>query len=234
MSRVPGNVTPTRKRRGRPRAEDEHVTEDQVLTAALKAFAAKGYDGMSVRDLNKELGVSHNLIHRRFGSKARLWQETVDRWFGEFTDQLHPVLDRITPGQPLEAFREFIVAFIEVSAARPELLRMMMLDGAEEGDRIEYIWERHLRPFGRRVRAVVSALEGAERYTSLPQATTFFLLAHGATAAASHPAVARRLDRVDPTDPSVLRRHADVVADLLLGVDPTDRVRTPRPRKRGS
>jgi AcrR family transcriptional regulator len=206
-------------RRGRPPAA-ESLGEDEILAAALRSFAAHGYQGTSVRDLNAELGVSHSLIHRRFGSKLDLWKATADRWFGEFVAQLDPVLDSIRPGEPLAAFRRFIVAFIEASAARPDLLRMMQLEGALESERLEYVWERHVRPLGQRMNRVVRSLEGSERYTALPATTTFFLLAHGATAAPSHAAAARRIDPTDPTDPTVLRRHADAVADLFLGVDP--------------
>lgn len=223
------------RRRGRPRASDVQITEEQVLDAALEAFAEKGYDGMSVRDLNKVLGVSHNLVHRRFGSKADLWEATIDRAFGQFVDDMHPVLDTIAPGQPLTAFREFIVAFIETSARRPALWRAMMLEGSTEGPRLDYVWERHVRPFGRRMRAVLATLEGNERYTRLPQSTLFFLLAHGATAGPSHRPTALRLDHADPTDPAVLRQHANVVADLLLGVDPLERLDAavpPRARRR--
>lgn len=219
------------RRRGRPKATEAQITESQVLAIALAAFATKGYDGTSVRDLNKDLGVSHNLIHRRFGSKMDLWQATVDRAFGEFTDEMTAVLDRIEPGQPLDAFREFIVAFVEVSARRPELWRMMMIEGAIDGPRLDYIWERHVRPFGRRMRTVISSLDGGERYTRLPQSTMFFLLAHGATAGASHRPTAMRFDHEDPTDPTVLRRHAEIVADLLLGADPLRHASAP-PRRR--
>lgn len=216
MATVPGPP----RRRGRPRAGDAPVTEDQILTAALRAFAARGYHGMSVRDLNAELGVSHNLIHRRFGSKDNLWRATVDRHFDELVAELDPVLDAIEPGAPLAAFRPLVVALVEASARRPDLMRVMFVEAAVESDRLEHVWERHVRPLLRRINAVVRTLEGAERYTSLPPATTFFLLAHGATGPASHPPVARRLQMPDPTDPAVLRRHADAVADLLLGADP--------------
>ncbi len=227
-----GESVPPR-RRGRPKATDAQLSEEEVLDLALDAFAAKGYDGMSVRDLNKDLGVSHNLVHRRFGSKLDLWKATVDRAFTQFSDRLNAVLDSIEPGQPLDAFREFIVTFIEVSAERPELWRVMMMEGAIEGPRLDWLWERHVRPFGRRMRSVVGALEGGERYTRTPQSTMFFLLAHGATAGASHRPTAMRLDHEDPTDPDVLRRHANVVADLLLGVDPLIRLgHAPRPSRR--
>lgn len=200
------------------------MTEDEILRAALSSFAVHGYEGTSVRDINAQLGVSHNLIHRRFGSKANLWRATADRWFSEFVQQLEPVLDGIMPGEPLEAFRAFIVGFIEVSAERPQLLRMMAVEAAIDSERIEYVWESHLRPFGQHITRVVHSLENAERYTALPQATVFFLLAHGAIAAPAHLPIARLVDPEDPLDPAVLRRHANAVADLLLGVDPSIRL----------
>ncbi len=212
------------RRRGRPKSSESPVSEDDILRAALTSFATHGYEGTSVRDLNAQLGVSHNLIHRRFGSKANLWKATADRWFGEFVQQLEPVLDGIMPGEPLEAFRAYIVAFIEVSAERPELLRMMAVEAAIESERIEYVWEHHLRPFGQKVTTVVRSLDNAERYTALPQATIFFLLAHGAIAAPSHLPIAHRVDHEDPLDPAVLRRHANAIADLLLGIDPSIRL----------
>src|SRR6267378_3883865 len=54
------------KRTGRPKAQDAPVTVEQILDAAFRAFATYGYDGVAVRTLNRELGVSHNLIHHRF------------------------------------------------------------------------------------------------------------------------------------------------------------------------
>ncbi|HEY6575085.1 MAG TPA: helix-turn-helix domain-containing protein, partial [Mycobacterium sp.] len=45
-----------------------------ILEAALVAFATYGYDGVSLRTLNRDLGVSHNLIYQRFGGKDDLWR----------------------------------------------------------------------------------------------------------------------------------------------------------------
>src|SRR6267154_4080203 len=89
------------RRTGRPRAQDAPVTLEQILDAAFRAFATYGYDGVTVRTLNRELGVSHNLIHQRFGSKKQLWYAAVDRAFSTQITQLATAFDP-TLSDPLD------------------------------------------------------------------------------------------------------------------------------------
>ena len=68
--------------RGRPRAGDE-LDVTRLLAAALDAFAQAGYDGMSVRELSRRLGVSHALLTARFGSKEGLWFAAMEQVLAE-------------------------------------------------------------------------------------------------------------------------------------------------------
>ena len=65
-------VSATPRGRGRPRI-GEQLDLAALLQAALDAFAETGYDGTSVRELSRRLGVSHALLTARFGSKEGLW-----------------------------------------------------------------------------------------------------------------------------------------------------------------
>src|ERR1700680_3166094 len=89
------------KRMGRPKAQDAPATLEQILDAAFRAFATYGYDGVAVRTLNRELGVSHNLIHQRFGSKQGLWYAAVYRAFGQQVTELATGFDP-TLDEPLD------------------------------------------------------------------------------------------------------------------------------------
>src|SRR5882762_8170990 len=103
------------KPRGRPRAEDAPVALDDILAAALRAFARHGYEGVSVRTLNRELGVSHNLIHQRFGSKDTLWYAAVDRAFGDLVGEVATSFDP-TLTDPLDQLNHAIRRFLRFSA----------------------------------------------------------------------------------------------------------------------
>ena len=76
---------------GRPRTIDDET----VLLAALRAFAAQGYDGMSVRTLNAGLNISHNTLHQRFGSKEGLWKAAVEHGFKRLRDALFKALAEV-------------------------------------------------------------------------------------------------------------------------------------------
>jgi TetR/AcrR family transcriptional regulator len=179
---------------------------------------------MSVRELNNRLGVSHNLINRRFGSKRDLWQVTVDRWFGEIADRLIGLLEEIGPDDDLvERFDAFIVLLIELNARRPEMLRMMQFEASIEGPRLDYMYERFVAPVAATLGVAFAPLFETGQLRTLPPVTLFFLLAHGATAPAGHAALARKLGAGDPTAPEAVATHAHAVADLIIGGLRTDR-----------
>ena len=204
------------RRRGRPRADESPASSDEILLAALRSFADRGYGGTSVRELNQALGVSHNLINRRFGSKERLWRAAVDRWFGELVNVLAPSANLAEQGDPLDSLREFVVTFIEANARRPEIVRLMNVEASIRGPRLNYIFERFIAPVLIPAAALASRLEADGKLRPVPVGTLFFLLAHGATAPAAHRPLAALVGIADPTDPATVRAHARAVAELLI------------------
>src|SRR6201987_1600726 len=78
--------------RGRPKSADS-VPIEEILDRALTMFATVGYDGMSLRTLDRELGVSHNLIYQRFGTKEELWRAAVDYGFRPLLGDMPGLLD---------------------------------------------------------------------------------------------------------------------------------------------
>src|SRR5260221_3389871 len=124
-----------RKRTGRPKAQDAPATVEQILDAAFLAFATYGYDGATVRTLNRELGVSHNLIHQRFGSKQGIWYAAVDRAFSQQVSELATAFDP-TLADPLDQLNHAIRRFVHYNAERPELLGLMTIEARIANDRL--------------------------------------------------------------------------------------------------
>jgi TetR/AcrR family transcriptional regulator len=204
-----------RRRPGRPPAGAGAVPADAILDAALRAFATYGYDGVSVRTLNRELGVSHSLIAQRFGSKSDLWHAAVDHGFGRISRHMADVFDP-TVTDPMEQLRLWIHRFLRFSAEHPELLGLMNIEGREDTERLAYIYEHYVDPSMGRVERLLEHLADAGRIRRIPMRTFHFLLTHGGAAPYTLTALAEHFDPSSPLEPESVDAHARLVADVLI------------------
>jgi AcrR family transcriptional regulator len=212
---VPMNTAPQRRPQGRPKAEDAPATLDEIFSASLKAFATYGYDGVSLRTLNRELGASHNLLHGRFGSKQALWYATIDWAFQPLVLRLATAFDP-TITDPLEQLRITMRTFLLHAAEHPEITGLMNIEGRQDTERLAYIYNTHIGPSIEPVARLLDFLAAEGRTRPVPLRTFFFLLAHGAAAPFTLAALARHFDPLDPLDPAAAEAHADLAADLII------------------
>ena len=204
------------KRTGRPKAQDAPVTLEQILDAAFRAFATYGYDGATVRTLNRELGVSHNLIHQRFGSKQGLWYAAVDRAFSQQVTQLATAFDP-TLADPLDQLNYAIRRFVRYSAERPELLGLMNIEARVDSERLDYIYDNYLAPALAPLGRLLDHLHKEGRIRPISLGALFFLIAHGAAAPFTLAPLARHFDNTDPLDPNQVAKQAALTADVITG-----------------
>ncbi len=61
---------------GRPRAFDP----DRAVDAALRVFWEKGYEGTSLADLTKAMGINKPSLYAAFGDKAELFRKVVEHY----------------------------------------------------------------------------------------------------------------------------------------------------------
>jgi AcrR family transcriptional regulator len=206
--------TSERRRTGRPKAKDAPVKVEQILDAAFRAFATYGYDGVAVRTLNRELGVSHNLIHQRFGSKQGLWYAAVDRSFGQQVTELATAFDP-TLADPLDQLNHAIRRFVHYSAERPELLGLMNIEARVDSERLDYIYDNYVAPALAPLGLLLDHLHKKGRIRPISLRALFFLIAHGAAAPFTLAPFARRFDKTDPVDPDQVAEQAALTADVI-------------------
>lgn len=217
--------------RGRPRLR----SDAEILRAALLAFAANGYDGMSVRTLNAELGLSPGTINQRFRSKEQLWYAAVDLGFQALVNDIEAELraSRAADDDDLGQVRTFIRAFLNASVGRPELVRLMNQEGLHSTARLDHIVARFVLPTMGQLLRAAERLETAGLARKVSARTIFFLVAHGAAAPFTLSPLSDRFDDVD--GPLAPAEHVDLVTDVIIGgitARPARRTRNPSSRGR--
>jgi AcrR family transcriptional regulator len=191
---------------------------EAVLDAALDAFAERGFEGTSVREIARDLGVSHNLIPQRIGSKDDLWRAAVDHGFGELAVALASALADVAEGATdLERLRAMIVRFIEANAARPALLRIISREAVAPGWRFDHLWDGFIDPVRLFGDELLTRLEAAGQVRTGSVSLLYFFMTHGAGGPLALPALAERFgSAIDPADPEAIHDHAVAATDLLF------------------
>ena len=66
-------------KKSRRKKSSAAATKEQLLDALLEMLAERSVAGLSVREIAREAGVNHGLVHRYFGSKEELVRQAVAR-----------------------------------------------------------------------------------------------------------------------------------------------------------
>lgn len=204
-------VAPQVPARGRPRI----FTDEAILDAALEAFAVLGFDGMSIRALNKDLGLSHATVNQRFGTKDALYTAAIDHGFRSLLLDLNAEIAQFgTPTDPLEELRLRFRAFLVASSRRPQIGRLMNNEGLVDSLRLERIFRRYIEPTMKVTTQLMDRLANEGRIVRISERMVLFMLVQGGSMPFTMSGLASKFDRINgPVDPKSL---ADEVADFLV------------------
>lgn len=197
---------------GIDRARGADRSDDAVLRRGLAAFAELGYAHTTVRELARRIGVNHNFVGDRFGSKLAFWFAVVDFAVAE-ADLSFRTPDDALPDD--ELLRRTIRHFYRTAAHHPHLHRLFAEEAAHESERLAHLFERYIEPSLRGLRPVLGRLAAAGRLPQAPQHVLFFTVI-GPTLGMTHAPLAHRLGR--PEDPTIteLERYAEQLADMVI------------------
>jgi len=131
------------KRRGNSKRSSE--VRGRILNAALECFAAFGFEGTSTRAVAERADVTHTLVLYHFHSKDQLWIATVDAALGDYTDAMSRHLDASKNTTAAESLRCFIEQFTRMSAAKPQVHRILTMESTQGTARLNWVVENYLR-----------------------------------------------------------------------------------------
>lgn len=108
--------------------------EQEILLAAEKLFAEKGFKGATTSLIAAEAGVTHAMLHYYFRTKEQIFLKVCDSYMEEIRSELRPIMEPAVYDVKLiktvtEICFDFFSShsgqmslFLEVAKERPELL----------------------------------------------------------------------------------------------------------------
>jgi len=205
--RVPKPARSPRRAPRRPAA----TAPDRILSAALAAFAERGFDGATTREIAAAAGVPQGLVSYHYASKQALWEAAVARVFGALAEDLARAAAVLRDVDPATRLRAVMKRFVRFSAAHPELHRFMVHEGSHDGPRLRWLLERHVRPlFVASTALIRAAAPGVDaehlHYLVLGAATHLFAVAPEF----------QRLTGRDPFSAEMVEAQAAAIVDGLI------------------
>lgn len=162
------------------------LSDEMLLDRVLAAFADDGFDGASMREVCRRSEVSHNLLHKRYGSKEAVWYVAIDHGFHAMVQELAAGI--VEAGEDsFDQLRGAMLRFVAVTRANPSLIRILHQESARPGPRYEYLLERYVKPINDVGLRPIQQLQAEGRVRPGPVPTVFFHLAtYGLGVLSSH------------------------------------------------
>ena len=223
---MPGAAVKRRSRHGAPPAP----TREVILDTAERLFAARGVEGVAVRDLAREMGITASSLYNHFPGKQALYDAVLERGLGPIVDvvagqdglgpeRVHATLDRLTAHL----------------TRHPHLARLLQRALLEESPAVQALLERWIGSLYREGIAVVrkaarDAGWQAEQVPHLGVALFGMIFAYFTNAAALRRLAGWRDDLFSARALAVQRRFLEQAIIRLLGPRPRP-LTAPRPRR---
>lgn len=139
------NPSTGQRRRGRPPKGTRGDTRQELLDAARRLFAQKGYAATTVREIADEVGIRDSAIYAHFNAKQELLDALIAQSGPELIDRIgfdFGGLSEQPPDEVLPVFFERLVREWGKSKHR-ELISLLTREGLEDiSDTLDHIRDR--------------------------------------------------------------------------------------------
>jgi AcrR family transcriptional regulator len=213
---LPGSVTvPSPRKRGRPSQNGENsVNEQDLLSLAFRTFAAQGYEGTTLRELSKQLGVSHNLLNVRFGTKDVLWKRAVDWRLSTAALDVTAAFDESVDAET--KLRHLVHRFCLWATKHSDIVGLTHIEGGRDTWRMDYIAVHFIIPFKKRLDTLVSEVARTRPVQEISTAALMAILVQGVGFFFAAVALQKKLGAGSEAQPVNAPQRAALMADFLL------------------
>lgn len=120
------NPAPELAGRTSPGSDARSAKRAQILDAATRVFASRGYHGARVSDIAREAGIAYGLVYHYFRNK----EEILDTIFAERWSAFVDVVERIAEGpQPAaEKLRQFAAIVLFANRRHAEWVKVLVFE----------------------------------------------------------------------------------------------------------
>ncbi len=189
------------------------VTRNKILAAAQQLFCYQGYEGVTVREVEKQAGVHRGLAAYHFDNKASLWKAVVSQTFGEMRlaiDDRLAILNEVSKEEKLAMIVRFYVRY---SAGHPENSALVSQEAKTESWRIQYLIDHHIKPACDAMEQLAEEALGLDQQSFIHW---YYILISASSTIFYFAPECKLLFGVDSRDDAIVEKHAELLVEMLV------------------
>jgi TetR/AcrR family transcriptional regulator, fatty acid metabolism regulator protein len=117
------------------RAASQEERRRQILDAAVRTFARKGYHACRVSDIAEEAGVAYGLVYHYFESKEAVLEAIFRDTWGMMLQAIQAVEE--TEESPREQLRKTAAIVLRTWRNNPDLVRVLVREVTRSGEQMQ-------------------------------------------------------------------------------------------------
>lgn len=203
-------VSKTRQRRPQERAEK---TKKKLVDTAILEFSERGFDAVTVRDIELRADVQRNLLKYHFGTKEGMWEAAAQTLIDKLHVFMSPREELVRDLTPQSRVAYSIRSYVRFSAANPAFNRMMIQEGKHDSWRMHWLVDNFLSAESNILREQLRTDLGLSDEEFIHW---HYIFAGGGALMFSMAPEASRLFDVDVSSDEIIDRHAQMMVDFLL------------------
>jgi len=116
--------------------------KNRLIEAAMPLFPAKGYAGVSIREIAEAAHVNSAAISYYFGGKEGLYEAVLDFLFSQIDDAIHTI--DVLQEKPQEFIRHFAMMVLNIHMHNPYIMLYLYQELSHPSPYLEQIIQKHI------------------------------------------------------------------------------------------
>jgi TetR/AcrR family transcriptional regulator len=200
---------------GRP-SKKQGTNVEELLWVAVKAFAKKGFGGVSLNYLAQEAGVADSLLHYHFDNKKELWKKALSFVGSKIQEELDKTAPLIADLDGLQQMKVLNRQIVYISARYPEFQQIVVQEVFSKSERSKWLIEELLTPIYSHHERLRIQEQAKGTIKDVPPANLVSFMFGAITTFFARSYQMETQFGVDSFDKDEVEQHAQIINDLIF------------------
>jgi AcrR family transcriptional regulator len=125
------------------RAEKRELSRTLILSAAIRLFAERGFDGVTLDEIVTASSANRSLIIYYFKSKEELWRVCAEEVAEKFNTLVRVKLEKQAENPQTDSVRSTLECWLDAFLEEPNLAKFLVREGGVGGPRLQWLVEHY-------------------------------------------------------------------------------------------